>query len=258
MTGQHQRQRGMSLVSLMIGTAIGLFLIGATLKLYLHTRDSFALQGVIAEVAETQRFAIDDLRRVLVMAGRGIRETEENRVGRRSFPPLGSGGLYSGGAGTADVVGVRFRRGPGCRGYQNIAFPHPPVTVRFLVDGLGRLVCEQNGQRYVIAADVPYLKTLYGVDDDGDGYPNRYLTATEVNRLPAPAGHRSPWVKVVSLRLGIVARSGDPLPRGTRPDRATALDVLGDAWTPPDTERLYRVATTTVLLRNLNAGVYRQ
>lgn len=272
------KQQGVSLLSLMVATAIGIFLVGAVLKIYMDSKNSFDVRNTLAEVAENQRFALDDMRRILVMVGRNIRGLEDSQATRRAFPRLttdntaaittGAEFMYNGDINTADVIAIRYRTGPSCGAYQDVAIGTRPSMVRFLVNAQDELVCElttydgaASTTRQILASGVEMLKALYGVDDDGDGYANRYLTATQVENpavVPIPSGSNTPWAKVVAMRIGIVAGSESELPAGARKATAATLEVLGMAFIEPDTSHLYRVASTTLSLRNFNTIVQRQ
>ena len=91
------------------------------------------------------------------------------------------------------------------------------------------------------------------MDDDADGYANRYLTATEVQ-------NENVWVNVVSIRVGLVASSGSAyeLPDTMQPQSAQTLSLLGLDYTAPDTKEIYRAVSATISLRNLNTVVQRQ
>jgi type IV pilus assembly protein PilW len=271
------KQRGISLLSLMIAVAIGIFLMGAIVKIYLDSKNTFNVRNTIAEVAENQRFALDDMRRLLVMAGREIRALEDDQADRRAFPPvtttsataMGTGAeyMFSGGTGDSDVIAIRYRRGPSCGAYQNVPLGTRPSMVRFLVSN-NDLICELTTYgtaggttRQTLVSGIHMLKALYGVDDDKDGYANRYLTADQVDDtsvVSIPDGRNTPWAKVVSIRIGIVAGSESELPKSARKDSVETLKVLGMDFTEPDTSHFYRVASTTLSLRNLNPTVQRQ
>ena len=276
----------MSLISLMVATAIGIFLIGAVIKIYLDSKNSFNTRTVVAEVSENLRFALDDMRRILVMAGRDIRGTEDNIANRRAFPPVttnassasGNGAeyIYDGGS-DSDIIAIRYRRGPSCGAYQAVPdIKTRPSMVRFLLadtDGDGDtddLVCElttynsggsASTTRQTMVSGIHMLKALYGVDDDDDGYADRYLTANMVNDasvVSTPSGASTPWARVVSMRIGLVSGSESELPHNVRGSQAGTLNVLGVDFDEPDTSHLYRVASTTLLLRNFNPTVQRQ
>jgi type IV pilus assembly protein PilW len=127
------------------------------------------------------------------------------------------------------------------------------VSVRFRVTESGDLNCEvyQNGRIYQsqpIASGVIQMRALYGLDTDAepDGVANIYLSAASV----APPS----WMNVVSIRIGVVVSSGTgyELPYPYRPDAAEQLDLLGATFTAPDTDYLYKSASTTISLRNLH------
>ena len=249
----HQHQKGISLLSILVASAIGIFLTGAALKVYVDSKNTFNTRNVIAEVIENQRFAIDDMRRILVMAGRGIRFEEDQKDGYRSLPKIADGVVVDGASGS-DTLAIRYRIGPSCTGYENIDMADPPTTVRFHVDG-DVLMC--NGE--ALSSGIHLLKALYGVDDDEDGFADRYLTASMVESdVSIPEGNSTPWARVVSIRIGLVGRSESTLPPSSRPDTPPTLYVLGMPYTPEDSEHLYRVSTATISLRNLNSIVERQ
>jgi len=281
-----RKQQGMSLVSLMVATAIGIFLIGAVIKIYLDSKNSFNTRNVVAEASENLRFALDDMRRIIVMAGRGIRGAEDNNSNRRTFPPLatnagtasvdGAEYIYNG-ASDPDIIAIRYRRGPSCGAYQNVTdIRTRPSMVRFLLadtDNDGEtddLVCElttynsggsASTTRQTLVSGIHMLKALYGVDDTDDGYADRYLTASMVNDtsvVSIPDGASTPWARVVSMRIALVSGSESDLPPNARGSQAGTLNVLGMDFDEPDTKRLYRVASTTLLLRNFNPIVQRQ
>ena len=80
------------------------------------------------------------------------------------------------------------------------------------------------------------MKALYGVDDDADGYANRYLTATQVDALDK-------WRNIVSIRVGLVVDSAEQSqPLEMRSDTAQTLSLLGMNYTvPANDEKLYKV-----------------
>jgi type IV pilus assembly protein PilW len=268
------RQQGLTLISLMVAMVIGLFLIAGVLVIYQNSKNSFNVRGVVSEVYENQRFAIDDLRRLIVMTGRSITGAEDTDENYRAIPPLtasladavASGGefIYDGGVNESDIIAVRYRRGPSCGDYQNVASDTRPTMVRFLVDD-GDLICELTTYsggaattRQTIASGIERLKVLYGVDETDDFTANRYLTAPEVDALDVPAGSNTPWSRVVSMRVGLIAGSQTELPRGARKAAVDTLSLMGMDVVEPDTAHLFRVASTTIVLRNFNPVVTRQ
>lgn len=272
-----RRQKGISLLSLMIGAALGIFVMGTVIKTYVDSNATFKVRNTISEVVENQRFATNDMRRILYMAGRGVLGVEDGQPNRRTFPPVtaskttaqasGAEYIYSGGASDSDVIAIRYRKGPSCGPYQDVGIDTRPSMVRFLVSN-NDLVCELTTYgssggttRQILSSGVLMLKALYGVDDDGDGYPNRYLTAEKVNDtniVPVPANANTPWAKVVSIRIGMVSRSDSKLPANARKTAVGTLNVLGMGFAEPDTSHVYKVASATISLRNLNPVVQRQ
>jgi type IV pilus assembly protein PilW len=199
-------QKGISLLSLMIASAIGIFLTGAALKVYIDSKNTFTTRGVVAEVVENQRFAMDDMRRILVMAGRGIRATEDALADTRlhTFPPVendlgaaSANGAESTHAGetdngkivASDIVAVRYRTGPSCGAYQNVPLEGKlqkrtngtiyrddkscrPTTVRFKIDN-NKLVCEMN--HYYTRNDATGLTTC--LSDDAPSYTKTVIAS---------------------------------------------------------------------------------
>ncbi len=63
------RQRGVTLVELMIAMLIGLVLIGGLIQIFIGSRESYRLNDAVSRLQENGRFAIDTISRDLRMAG---------------------------------------------------------------------------------------------------------------------------------------------------------------------------------------------
>ncbi len=272
------RQAGVTLVSLLIATAIGIFLVATVIKVYLDSKDSFQVRDLVAEVAENERFALEEMRRVLVMAGRKILAMEDLQPSRRPFPPVQTAasagtGIVDGGTDESDVIAVRYRQGPSCGEYLQIETACRPAEIRFLIQD-GKLMCAQatymdnSGNcsttpsitTRTLISGAYRLKALYGVDDDADGFANRYLTASQIEDdtlVSAPSGGASPWSRVVSIRFALLLGSEGELPKDYQLDNQS-LNMLGLNVTPPDNTHLYKVVTSTLAFRNLNPIIQRQ
>ena len=95
------------------------------------------------------------------------------------------------------------------------------------------------------------MKALYGVDDDADGYATRYLSAGSLAGL---------WSNIVSIRVGLVVNSGERnQPLDMRSDTEQTLSLLGMYYiVPANDEKLHKVFSATVQLRNLNPVMQKQ
>jgi type IV pilus assembly protein PilW len=269
-------QTGFSIISLMIASAIGIFIIGGALKVYIDSKNTFNARSAVAAATENYRFAFQDMRRTLVMAGRDVSPADDGSDayqaadnGLRTFPAIDPYGIVSGATAhgstwspdpeDSSIVAIRYASGPAPCGLPDNTLDAGTITVRFLVDPESNLICQvyQGSTQLVaqpIVSGIAQMRALYGVDrlgiapdtDIPDGVADIYLTAAEMDS--------NDWPAVVSIRIGLVVQSGDgiELPNAFRPDTYQTLDLLGATYTAPDTNSVYKSASTTISLRNLH------
>ncbi len=217
-TGPNSRQRGVTLVELMIAMLVGLFLMGGMLVVFDKTKQAYRYQNGLAEVQEQGRFAIAFLTQSLRVAG----FPGDN-------PPAGN--KIQGTDGATDAVTVRLRDNRDCR---DIATAGVAVN-RFRINA-SNLECSGDGITWdVYVQNVEDMQILYGEDLDADGVANRYVTATE-----GPT-----WANVVTARVSLLARSTDFA--ASRPEDHVNLN--GNIVAAQD-NRLRRSFSTTITLRN--------
>lgn len=259
-----QTQTGFSIISLMIASAIGLFLIAGAGKVYLDSKNAFQARSAIASATEKSRFVIQDLRRTLIMAGRGIPQMEDDAQAyatsdnnARTFPAVGTDGILDIDTNNSSVIAIRYAEGPAPCG-QPGNLNGTTATVRFYRNNEAELICEAliGGVTYTqpLASDVLVIRALYGYNlDEDDTTADQYITATEVENGDL-------WNFIVGVRIGFVTSSGDTemLPGAYRPSDPEQLDVLGMTYTAPDTTHFYQSASTTISFRNRNGVVQRQ
>lgn len=258
-------QAGFSLISLLIASAIGIFIMGGAGKVYIDSKNTFNARSSVSAATENYRFAIQDLRRTIVMAGRSIIPENDDTTAYsqpdtdalRTFPAVGSGGIEDENNGSS-VVAIRYASGPAPCGLDVVLDGTTnPVTARFFVDVDGNLICEGTlGSQTIsqpLVSGIARMRALYGVDTDGDGIANQYLSATVVDT-------NSRWVNVVAIRIGIVTGSGDgqEMPVMYRPSVIEPLDIMGMEYTPTDSTQAFKSANVTIQLRNLHQSMNRQ
>jgi type IV pilus assembly protein PilW len=274
MQRKKQRQAGFSLLSLLIASSISLFILGGIGKIYIDSKSSFNARAALSVTTEKYRLAFQEIRRALIMAGRGIATSADSPAayrdgqedsGNRTFPALNQDpdGIVNGATHSGDhwsplpedssIVSLRYASGPAPCGLDNDTMEDGAVTVRFLVDHEGDLNCQvyQSGaliQSQPIASDIAQMRVLYGVDTDmrPDGVANRYLTADNIEP------HN--WMNIVSLRIGLLVSSGVgyQLPWPYQPQTPEQFDLLGATITAPDNQYIYKSVNTTISLRNLH------
>jgi len=127
-------------------------------------------------------------------------------------------------------------------------------------DGEPELYCKYRSRKNgdfraePLARGIEVFNIAYGHDSNGDGVPDRWLDAAQLEaRATSDADIVAEWRSVVALRIGMVARSERANSWPAPPDHV--LHPLGSAFPgvsfkPPADGRLRRVATFTVTLRN--------
>ena len=113
-------------------------------------------------------------------------------------------------------------------------------------------------QAQPLARGIEVFKVVYGHDVNGDGAPEHWMDAAQLEAMAASEDKvADEWRKVVGLRIGMVARSAHA--RGASQGTEEVLYPLGTDFSelnfrPPADGRLRRVATFTVMLRNPMKG----
>jgi type IV pilus assembly protein PilW len=237
----------------MIASAIGLFLIGGVGKVYIDSKNTFNARSAVAAATENYRFSFQDMRRTLVMAGRGIPASADGDLDNGTFPGVGPDGAQDPAGNGSSTIAVRYASGPAPCGMADDVTS--TIMVRFYVDNDGNLVCEVPDESYAqpLVSGIDKMIALYGVDTDGDGIANQYITAAAVDS-------DSRWINVVSIRIGIVSGSGDghKLPTAYQPSTPEPLEMLGMDYVPTETDQAFKSASTTISLRNLHHLMNRQ
>ncbi len=231
---------GFSLVEILVAMTLGVVLLGGALTIYTSSKDGYRLQENIAGLQENGRFAIQALRRNMEMAGFPL---------ILEIPPFvigGANGTADGGGNASDQITIQYRSDTDCLGAgtpTNAAAPRVAVN-RYHIDN-GALRCEGNGNPGApesLVDNVINMQALYGIDDDSDGTANRYVRADQVGTGGVPG-----WNSVVSLRLALLVSSDSNI---NTTQQAGGFELLDAPAINPGDNRLYRVFTTTIPLRN--------
>jgi len=212
------RQRGVTLVEMMIAMLLGIFLLSSVYFMHAKTKQAYRYQSGLAQIQEQGRFATIFLTRSLRLAG----------YPGDNLPP---GNKIEGADNVTDTVTVRLRDNLDCR---DVATAGVAVN-RFRINA-NNLECSGDGVNWdIYVRNVEDMQILYGEDLDADGLANRYVTATE-----APD-----WANVVAARVALMVRSTDNATMQPEEYR----NLVGNTVAAPD-KRLRKSFVTTIALRN--------
>ena len=238
------RQKGFTLVEMMIAIVIGLLLIAGTLSVFLSTKQGYRMENGLSLMQATGRATLDLLTRDIMLAGFPQSSSIETFV-------TGAGLTQDGGGSNSDTFTVRFQSTTDC---QNSAAGTPTYADgqryaknHYFIQN-GNLMCETLAEdnsvdhaAVVLVEGIENMQVLYGEDNDAtDAVTNatRYVTAGNVTN----------WNNVVSVRIGFVVNSQDNI--ATSNDTAT-FSLIGQTAIAASADRMRRRAySTTAVIRN--------
>ena len=231
----------MSPVEMMVALVLSLALIAGLGKVAVGTHGTSRNESALTQAQDAGRLAME-------LLGRELRKT-----GYRSERQLSDALLFPAGppfAAAAVVVGddqrVSMRYlGSGdawtrnCLG-ANVAAGVQAVQTLFVQDGELRCRARNLGtgadETQALLSNVEAMAVTYGLDTDGDAYPDTYVTAAAV----------PDWRQVSSISLQLRTVSAE---QNVNETPQAYVDFNGQTTTPSD-RRIRRTYTTVIALRN--------
>lgn len=219
------RQRGISLIEMMIGLVLGLIVVSAVMNMYAGSSRSSAFSNGLQTMQENGRYGVSVLQRGLRLAGYSPDVVIDPIDIANSGP---------------DRIVVRIRQAFDCNGVDTAATAGVAVNTYQLDAANQQITCTGNSASAApmpIVEGVDGFRVLYGIDgnDDGDA-PESYISydSTIVPR------------SVSAVRFALLVNSGDPIRSNTVSKDYVLLDSEVSY-----TDRFARhVFTSTVKLRN--------
>lgn len=276
---EEQKQKGFTLVEIMISLALGLIISGAVIQILVSNSLTDSLNRAMATTQESGRFIISRMRQELMMVGlydslnpnlnQYVDTVEEESFVRNHPVPIPGDfitrpalGALQGNSGASDHVVVGMQAARDCRGYKlGYAVDEEFYVVNEYFVDAGKLKCRGfdgrvlRGQKpavdhnshsaFTLLDNVLSFQALYGVTDpadiDGHSRPVRYVDASELGAIYAANAH------VVTIRLAIVIKGDGEVFL----DQAATFKLLNEnSITAPD-NGMYKAFETTVTLRNM-------
>lgn len=251
-TNNLNKQRGLSLVELMIALTLSLVVLLVTTGIYVNNKQTYRFLDQYSLLQENGRFAIFFLREHILQAG------FPRQAGVNPFPVVPTNNNYP----NSDSIIVGFRSAVDC-------LNDPPVGAvglqlaqnTFSIDnGVNPPVLQCDGNGLVAGVDQPALPLVdgiqslqaeYGVDTDGDGIANTYADSATVNNGVITVGTPD-WGRVVSIRVAVLVQGQ---PNVLDQAQAITYNLLGQPATPLADRTPRRVFSTTIPLRNINKTI---
>ncbi|QNP47145.1 PilW family protein [Diaphorobacter aerolatus] len=218
----------MTLLELMVGLAIGLFMLAGLTTLYLNAKTSFNNQSGLADLQKSRRVAINSLSNAIRSAGYFVDPLTTTRAS-----VFGSSGSFAAGqfitgsdgaSGASDTISIRFETQPhdalvDCLGGVNTGAAKSVMLNTLTVNAQGELTCSSgDGQApVVLVSGIARMELRYSVDTDGDGQPDTYLPASALTTAAM-------WSGVHAVRARLTFR--DPVTRPASGGTASSLPVL--------------------------------
>ena len=212
------KQKGFSVVELMIAGLLGIILLSGVVQLFFGSNQNYTMQDELATVQEDGRFALMFMGDQVEMAGWAAPGTTQ------VLPAID---FLNSSDGVNDIIALTYIQPSD--GVNNIdcngtAIAGGVVTNQFSVNVNNELVCTGitgNGVAQPLISGVQSFQVLYGVETElvcPDGAVDRYMTRTEVN----DSGLTN---NVISVRIGLLLSSGDPILLEDRNETFQVLDI---------------------------------
>ena len=237
-----QKQIGASLISVMAGLFISSIFIGGLLQMYTNYIQSERFHEAQSALHDNGRFILSDLKRIIASAGLDL--TQEDILG-------GVAGLTPepDTAGKSDSIIISHRRTDGCNTQLATTTATEVNNVLVWVNSNDSLLCREGIRGEAIAGGVKSLQILYGIDTDGDDYPNRYV--------PSRLLTDSTRDDIRAVRLGLLVSSSE-FTAGTAAITAkgTEYQVLDETVAIAEaSQQLFKVYESTIFLRNMSSWI---
>lgn len=225
-SAMRQKQRGLSLIELMITMVLGLIIIAAVFNMYSGSSRSARYTEGLQRMQENGRHGLAVLQRGLRLAGFSTTDSLE------AIDMVNS---------SATSIAVRSQQPYDCNGLDTTPTAGLAVNVYRLDAANGELTCQgnQGGAPMAIVEGVDRFRLLYGIDEDGDpdtDEPQRYV----------PYDATLDAADVVAMRFALLVSSGQPI----RSRDVSQNFVLLDDTVDYEDRRAREVFTGTVKLRN--------
>jgi type IV pilus assembly protein PilW len=214
---QPSRQRGFTMIELMVAVLIGLFLMVGLIGLLQSNRRAFYSQSALAQLQDSERLATTMMNDVIEQAGYFPDPTTNTALS--AFAASGSFaqsqtiyGTYSASA-PGDTISVRYTTTGGdgvinCSGGSNptggglTTYTMTFSVVKNATTNVWQLVCTMGGTVYQLVNNVTNLSVMYGVNTSGSGSNvDTYMNASAVTA-------NLDWNNVVSVYITLTFNIG--------------------------------------------------
>ena len=209
-TSINNKQQGMTLIEIMIALAIGAFLLGGVIKIFLGSTQSYRMLENLSRLQENGRFALEFMDRDIRQAGYRVCWTDS--------VPAPINGTNNDGLNNSDTITIQMSLS---------ACPAVVLPITYSINngtgGQPSLFQNNNGNNQELIEGIEDMQILYGEDTNNDSTPDYYV----------PAGTAGLTMnQVVSVRVTLTARTLD-----------ANLTTTGDG-------RLRRTFSSTIAVRN--------
>lgn len=251
------KQKGLSLIELMIALVLGLFLVAGVIQIFLGTSQTYRLTGDIARVQENARFALDILARDIRMAGYSDPDKGEIlpffAVESADCPDSDDTNCSTDAsdANNSDTLAVIFDpiNNTDCIGNTSGIDENDVIINLYYIDeedGIASLYCRawnKTDNSWVSAQQplvdgIERMHILYGVTNTAGDAIQKYVNKDDVDD----------WTKVRAVRVGLLVSAGSPSGSVERKTRSYTVLDSGKIDITDNVNRF--IYTTTIVINN--------
>lgn len=197
------QMRGVTIMELLVATAVGSVVIGSVLALYMNALESAAFLNSTSRVQESGRFATAHISRTMRMA----RYDDDQTTGAAAIVPALEGTTSSDNSlsmspftlkANTDAIKISHEGAPQVRDCQGVEIATDAwVTNTYAISSNNELICSNGTTTGIIAEGIEDMVLQYGIDNDADGVANRYVSENNV----------ADWEDVVSAKVFLLVNS---------------------------------------------------
>ena len=230
-----KKQRGVTLIELLISMTLGLALIGGIGQLFIQSQKSFRLQRNISDMTDDGVFVLEDLARGLSLAGYSADgSTVTSYIGSNSKD---------------NELFYSFKLGDSSQRDNSICLAGSSttigstITVDIFIENTNDLSCVSGTATQPLIQNVEKLVFKYGIRNTQATLDTTDDTFYYTNSTGA-AGN---WGSVFAIKVFLVLRSEDT--NLTRTKTGWSIDGGATEYPTVDEKRIYKVFSKTIYLR---------